>query len=120
LAEWRGFAFAEFHDHPVLRTESARLAELRLQAIENQIEIDLALGEHVHLIGTLRPLIADHPYRERFHEQLILALYRSGRQAEALSAFQEVRRILADDLGLDPGMRLRELEKRILDADPDL
>ncbi|MET7426010.1 AfsR/SARP family transcriptional regulator [Dactylosporangium sp. NPDC005555] len=120
LAEWRGGAFADFHDHPVLVTEVARLAELRLQAVEYRNDVDLVVGDHLRLVGRLRPLVAEHPYRERLHEQLILALYRSGRSFEALEAFQDVRRILVDDLGLDPGAHLRELEKRILDRDPDL
>lgn len=120
LAEWRGSAFADFGHHPALATEAERLAELRLQAIEDQAEVDLALGYHADLIARLRPLVAENPYRERFHEQLIIALYRSGRPSDALAAFRHVRKTLADDLGIDPGPQLNGLEKRILDRDPDL
>ncbi|WP_405942800.1 BTAD domain-containing putative transcriptional regulator [Streptomyces sp. NBC_00207] len=119
LAEWRGPAYADFADHPALRDAAAYLAELRLEAIEQQVDIDLALRDHAHLIGRLRLLLADHPYRERFHEQLVLALYRTGRSAEALEQCRDTRRLFAEDLGLDPGARLRELEKRILDGDED-
>ncbi|MFE6839981.1 BTAD domain-containing putative transcriptional regulator [Streptomyces sp. NPDC057705] len=119
IAEWRGPAYADFADHPALRDAAAYLAELRLEAIEQQVDIDLALRDHAHLIGRLRLLLADHPYRERFHEQLILALYRTGRSAEALEQCRDTRRLFAEDLGLDPGARLRELEKRILDGDED-
>jgi DNA-binding SARP family transcriptional activator len=120
LAEWRGGAFAEFDDNPMLQTEAARLADLRLQAMEQQNEVDLLLGDHLRSIGKLRQLVIEHPYRERFHEQLVLALYLAGRTAEALEAVASIRQTLADELGLEPGAGLRELQRRILQADPDL
>ncbi|MFD6892150.1 BTAD domain-containing putative transcriptional regulator [Streptomyces sp. NPDC059957] len=120
LAEWRGPAYADFADHRALRDAAAYLEELRLEAEEQQVDIDLALRDHNHLIGRLRLLIADHPYRERFREQLVLVLYRTGRAAEALEQCRETRRVLVEDLGLDPGARLRDLEKRILEGDEEL
>lgn len=120
LAEWRGAAYADFADHWALRGAAAYLEELRLEAVEQQVDIDLALRDHDHLIGRLRLLIADHPYRERFREQLVLALYRVGRTSEALEQCRETRRVLAEGLGLDPRAGLRDLEKRILDRDEEL
>ena len=120
LAEWRGSAFADFGHHPALAPEAERLAELRLQAIEQQMDVDLELGYHADLVARLRPLVAEHPYRERFHEQLILALCQSGRPAEAIAAVQHVRKLFDEDLGIDPGPCLMGFEKRILDRDPDL
>ncbi len=120
LAEWHGPAYADFADHPMLRDAAEYLAELRLETIEQQIDIDLALHDHVHLVGRLRLLLAEHPYRERFHEQLTLALYRTGRSAEALEQCRSTERMFAEDLGLDLGARLRELRKRILDGDTAL
>jgi outer membrane protein assembly factor BamB len=93
---------------------------LRLRAIEERIEADLALGRHADLVGELERLVAEHPLRERPRGQLMLALYRSGRQAEALQAYQDGRRLLAEGLGLDPGAALQQLEKQILTQDPAL
>ena len=109
------FAYAGFAD-----AERAHLDELTLVAIEARAGADLALGRHGELVGELEALCREHPLRERLWELLILALYRSGRQAEALRAYAEVRDHLVDELGLDPGPALRELEARILAQDPSL
>ncbi len=100
--------------------EAARLEELRLAALESRIEADLASAAHEALVPELEALIASHPYRERLRGQLMLALYRSGRQAEALEAYQAARRMLVDELGLDPSPQLQELEAAILRHDPAL
>jgi len=109
------FAYAGFAD-----AERAHLGELTLVAIETRVEADLVLGRHRELVGELEALCREHPLRERPWELLILALYRAGRQAEALRAYTEVRDRLVDELGLDPGSALRELEARILVQDPSL
>lgn len=98
---------------------AARLEDLRLVALEERIEADLALGLHAELVGELEMLIAEHPHRERMRGQLMLALYRSGRQAEALEAYRNARSAL-DDLGLEPNEKLRALEKAILTHDTAL
>ncbi len=100
--------------------EPDRLAELRLAALEQRIEYDLALGRHAEVISELEGLVAEHPYRERLHGQLMLALYRTGRQADALDAFRRARHTLVEDLGLDPGRELQRLEAAILAQDPAL
>ena len=110
-------------DAPLLgpaSTEADRLDELRLAALERRIEADLALGRHTALVGELETLVAEHAYRERFHAQLMLALYRSGRQADALEAYRRARTILVEELGLDPGRELQQLEAAILAQDPAL
>ena len=109
------FAYAGFADG-----ERAHLAELTLVAIETRVEADLALGRHSQLIGELEALCREHPLRERLRELRMLALYRAGRQAEALRAFGEARHSLVDELGIEPGPALRELESRILAHDPSL
>ncbi len=109
------FAYAGFAD-----AERAHLAELTLVAIETRVEADLALGRHGELVGELEALCREHPLRERLWELLMLALYRAGRQAEALRAYTEARDRLVDELGIDPGPALRELEARILAQDPSL
>ena len=109
------FAYAGFAD-----AERARLHELTLVATESRAEADLGLGRYGELAGELEALCREHPLRERLWELLILALYRSGRQAEALRAYAEVRDRLVDELGLDPGPALRELQTRILTQDPSL
>ena len=114
LALWRGPAFADLATEPSLRAEAARLEELRLGALEDRIEAQLAIGQHAEAIGELDGLTARHPLRERFWEQLMLALYRSGRQGEALTAYQRARELLADELGIDPSPQLRRLQERIL------
>ena len=109
------FAYAGFAD-----AERAHLAELTLVAIETRAEADLVLGRHGELVGELEALCREHPLRERLWELLMLALYRAGRQAEALRAYTEARDRLVDELGIDPGPALRELEARILAQDPSL
>ena len=100
--------------------ERAHLNELALVATEYRVEADLELGHHNELVGELEALCREHPLRERLWELLMLALYRAGRQAEALRAFTEIRDRLVDELGIDPGSALRDLEARILDHDPSL
>jgi DNA-binding SARP family transcriptional activator/pimeloyl-ACP methyl ester carboxylesterase len=119
LALWRGPALAEFQE-PFAVGEASRLEELHLACLESRIEADLARGRHTELVGELDALVARHPLREGLREQQMLALYRSGRQSEALSAYQAFRGTLAGELGLEPSARLRELERRMLRQDPDL
>jgi DNA-binding SARP family transcriptional activator/class 3 adenylate cyclase len=120
LAMWRGPPLAEFEPAPFARTAGARLEELRLSALERRIESDLALGRHADLVGELETLVAQHPFRERLRAQLMLALYRSGRQADALEAFRATRRVFMDELGLEPGQALQDLERDILQHDQKL
>ncbi|SFP74389.1 DNA-binding transcriptional activator of the SARP family [Geodermatophilus dictyosporus] len=120
LGLWRGAPLAEFADAPFAPLETARLEEQWLTALIARVEADLALGEHARLVGELHTLLTRYPLQERLHRQLILSLYRSGRQAEALEAYQHVRRILAEELGIDPGRALQELETAILAQDPQL
>ena len=120
LALWRGQPLAGVPSEVLARREWPRLAELRLQAIEDQIEADLQLGRHAELIAGLRQLTEGEPFRERLHELLMLALYRAGRQADALEAYRQARRTLAGELGIEPGPGLRGLHQRILAADPAL
>src|SRR5512132_1177027 len=114
LALWRGPALAEFAYEPFAQAEIGRLEDLRLAAVEERIEADLALGRHADLIGELEALVAENPHRERLRGQLILALYRSGRQAEALEAYQQARRALDDELGIEPTQERRELQQAML------
>jgi DNA-binding SARP family transcriptional activator len=109
---WRGPALAEFEES-FARVESGRLEELRLGAVEERVDADLALGRHAELIGELETLVIEHPHRERLRRQLMLALYRSERQAEALAAYRDGRAAL-DALGIEPSERLRALERQIL------
>ena len=120
LELWRGPALADFASQPFAQVAIARLEESRLLATEARIEAELALGLHAHLVGELAALVAEHPLRERLRGQLMLALYRSGRQAEALECFRDVRRVLTDELGLEPGAELAALQKAILSHDPAL
>ena len=120
LALWRGPALADFAYEPFAQTEIARLDELQLTALEERLEADLALGRDAELIGELEALVARHPLRERLRGQLMLALYRSDRQAEALHAYQEFRLALAEELGLEPSQGLQRLERQILEQDPEL
>jgi len=120
LAGWRGQAFEEFADREWARGEAARLDELRVIALEELMEARFALGEHRALVGELERQVLDHPLRERFWRQLMLALYRSGRQGEALRRANEYRRILRDDMGLEPSAELRALESRIIEDDAAL
>jgi predicted ATPase/DNA-binding SARP family transcriptional activator len=120
LALWRGPALADHRFDDFTQAEVERLEELRLEAIEERVAADLARGQAVDLVGQLRALVAEHPLRERLRGQLMLALYRSGRQADALEAMREGRRLLVDELGLEPGPELRKLERMILAQDPSL
>jgi hypothetical protein len=120
LALCRGAPLAEFAWAPFAPAEMARLEELRLAAVELRVEADLASGRHIELVGELQRLTSEHPWRERLHAQLMLALYRSGRQADALAAYQHARRVLDDELGIAPGPQLRELQHAILVQDPKL
>ena len=120
LAMWRGHASADVDGWGVFEPEITRLSELRLSALEARIEADLALGRHRELLGELDSLTVEHPLRERFRAQQMLALYRSGRQTEALRAFERTRAYLGDEIGIDPSPELRNLEQQILDHDPAL
>jgi DNA-binding SARP family transcriptional activator len=120
LALWRGPPLADLAYEPFAQVEIARLEDLRAETREQLIEAKLALGRHVEVIGQLEALIDEHPFRERLRAQLMLALYRADRQADALQAFQEARRKLVEELGIEPGQRLRELEAAILAQDPAL
>src|SRR5215218_5205297 len=119
LALWRGRALAEFSE-PFARHEGARLEELRMAALESRIEADLVLGHHRDVVSELEALIAEHPLRERLRSQHMLSLYRSGRHAEALASYQVFRRMLAEELGIEPSASLRELERLMLRQDPTL
>ena len=118
LEVWRGPPLADFAYEPFAQAEIARLEESRLAALENRIEADLSSGEQARLVGELEGLVREHPFRERLRGQLMLALYLSGRQADALQAYQDARRELLDGLGLEPGRALQELERAILAHDP--
>jgi DNA-binding SARP family transcriptional activator len=120
LALWRGPPLADFAFEPFAQPEIARLEERRLIALEERIEADLALGRHADLVGELESLIAKHPLRERLRGQLMQALYRSRRQAEALAAYQAARRALVDELGIEPSPELQQLERSILRQDSAL
>ena len=119
LALWRGAPLAGIHG-PFADAQRARLNELRIAAIEERLAIDIESGALPAAIAELRTLLREHPLRERLSELLMLALYRAGRQAEALAAFADIRRSLADELGVDPGSALTELHQRILRADSSL
>ena len=120
LRLWRGPALQGLADDGMLQREAVRLEELRLAAVEDRIDADLQLGRHAELIAELTSATAEHPLRERLHGFLMLALYRCGRQADALRAFQDARTVLGEELGLDPGPDLRALENAILNQDPEL
>lgn len=120
LALWRGPAFADLADERSLQGEIARLSELRLLAIEGRFSAELALGRHAALVGELEALTVGNPLRERLWGLRMLALYRSGRQADALAAYRDARDILAEQLGIDPSRALQRLNERILAQDPAL
>lgn len=120
LRLWRGDAFAEFPDVALLRAEAGRLEELRLSAVENRLQSELWIGMGPDLVAELDGLVTAHPLRERLWVQFMTALYRSGRQAEALSAYQRARTLLADELGLEPSVDLVDTHRRILAQDPKL
>jgi WD40 repeat protein/DNA-binding SARP family transcriptional activator len=117
---WRGRPLADLEFEPFTRVDVERLEELRLAAVEERIDADLALGEQLGLIAELEVLAVEHPYRERFRAQLMLALYRCGRQAEGLQVYRQTRELLNDELGLEPGVELQQLERAILVQDPAL
>jgi DNA-binding SARP family transcriptional activator len=120
LAEWRGLPYLELEDAPAAVAERARLEELRLVALEDRAVAALELGNHATVAAELEGLTKAHPFRERLWALRALALTRSGRQAEALEALREVRDVLADELGLEPGPELRELQTAVLRQDPAL
>jgi predicted ATPase/DNA-binding SARP family transcriptional activator len=120
LALWRGPPLADHSYTRFAQAEVARLEELRITALEDRIEADLAAGEHTALVGELEELVREHPLRERLHGQLMLALYRAGRQADALEAYQGARRTLTEELGIEPRRELRELQQAILSQDSTL
>jgi YVTN family beta-propeller protein len=120
LELWRGPPLADFAYEPFAQATIAQAEELRLAAIEDRVDADLALGRHRELVGELQALVEQHPLRERVRGQLMLVLYRCGRQAEALQTFHEYRKALAEQLGLDPSTALRQLEESILNRDPSL
>jgi DNA-binding SARP family transcriptional activator len=120
LALWRGPALADFRYESWAAAPTARLEELRVVALEKRIDADLALGRHAALVGELEAVVIEHPLRERFRAQLMLALYRAERQAEALDVYQRTRREFVGELGLEPGPALQELERAILGQDPSL
>ncbi|NEB37935.1 BTAD domain-containing putative transcriptional regulator [Streptomyces sp. SID14515] len=120
LALWRGPAFAGIADVPALRSEASRLDELRLGVREERVDVDLRLGRHSEVLGELTALTMEHPFRERMWAQLMLALYRCGRRADALLAYLQVRDVLVEETGLEPGHRLRDLHRAILGEDPAL
>ncbi len=120
LGLWRGPAFADLAAEEGLSGEIARLDELHIQTLEERLEVDIAAGRHGEVIGELESLVRQQPLRERLWANLMLALYRSGRQADALAAFQRARELLADELGVDPSPELQRLQERILRQDPDL
>ncbi len=119
LGLWRG-PVCEGLSSPFLDVQRDRLAETRISVIEERADLDLALGQHADLIAELRDLVADHPLRERLHGLLMLALYRAGRQADALAAYLDARRLLREDLGVEPAEPLQHLHQQILAADPAL
>ena len=120
LSLWRGPPLADIADGRFLEQERARLDELRLGALEERIEADLALGAGAVLVDELQALVREHPLREQPAAQLMLALYRAGRQAEALAVYKQTRDRLVDELGIEPGRPLKELEQAILRQDPSL
>jgi predicted ATPase/DNA-binding SARP family transcriptional activator len=120
LSLWRGPPYGELRDEEFALGDAVRLEELRLVAVEERVDARLATGRHEEAVAELEALCAEHPLRERLRSQLMVALYRSGRQAEALRTFEAYRRLLAEELGLDPSPELRALESQILGHDPVL
>jgi len=120
LSLWRGTPLADLAYEPFVQPEIARLEDLRLAVLEDLGDAKLALGRHRELVGELEALIDEHPYREGLRAQLMLALYRCERQADALQAYQDARKTLVEELGIEPGEHLRELERAILAQDPAL
>ena len=120
LALWHGAPLADFTYEPFAQDEISRLGELRLSALEERVEADLALGRHAAVVAELESLVRAHPVRERLQGQLLVALYRCGRQADALKAYRVARRRFVDELGVEPSPELKRIERAILDHDPSL
>src|ERR671923_229593 len=120
LELWRGPPLADLATEAFAHLEVGRLEERQTAAKEDLVDAELELGRHARLVGELEALVAQHPLRERLRGQLMLALYRSGRQAEALEAYQQARRTLVGELGIEPSAALRELERAILRQDETL
>ncbi len=120
LALWRGPALADVADEPFAAPEIRRLEELRVEAVELALDADLAAGHHLEVAGEIDAVVVEHPLRERLHAQRMLALYRCGRQAEALDAYREARSTLVGEVGVEPGPELRRLHEAILRQDPSL
>jgi DNA-binding SARP family transcriptional activator/basic membrane lipoprotein Med (substrate-binding protein (PBP1-ABC) superfamily) len=120
IALWRGPALADLALGPSSRAEAERLEELRLRTLEVRFDAELALGRHLEVVGELQALVGQNPYRERFVAQLMLALYRSGRHAEALESYEQMRRRLDADLGLQPSIELQQLSGQIVRQEPEL
>jgi DNA-binding SARP family transcriptional activator len=114
LSMWRGPAFADVYDEPFAKASIGRLDELRIAAIADRVDADLALRRHAHLVGELEALVGQHPLRERLRAQLMLALYGSGRQAEALAVYRDARRVLIQELGVEPSKELRDAHRLVL------
>ncbi|MFV9673563.1 MAG: BTAD domain-containing putative transcriptional regulator, partial [Acidimicrobiia bacterium] len=120
LALWRGPAMSDLVDEPGIQSRALPFDEERMAVVEDRFDIELALGHHEAAVGSLERTISEHPYRERLWGQLMVALYRSGRQADALKAYSRARGVLVGDLGIDPSAELRALEERILNQDPSI
>jgi DNA-binding SARP family transcriptional activator len=120
LALWRGPPLTDFRYDEFAQAEIARLEERRLAVVEDRIDADLALGRHTDLVGEVQVMVAEFPLRERLRTQLMLALYRCGRQADALELYAETRRLLSEELGLEPSDELKKLQRAILEHDPAL
>ena len=120
LALWRGPPFADVRDEPFAAAEALRLEELHLAATELSVESDLEAGRHLEMISRLQSLVVEHPLRERLHSLRMLALYRAGRQADALDAYQSARSALVEAIGAEPGPELRRLHEAILRQDAQL
>ena len=120
LGLWRGPAFGELAEHEFVRAEAVRLDGLRAVAVAERIDAQLAMGDHRAVIGDLEAAVAAEPLAERHHGQLMLALYRSGRQAEALEVYRRLQRLLGEEVGVDPSPEVRDLHERILRQDPEL
>src|SRR5205814_10345834 len=117
---WRGPALADLEFETFAQSEIGRLEELRLVVVEDRIEAELQAGHHGEIVGELEAFADEHPLRERLRGQLMLALYRSGRQAEALQIYHDTRRVLVEELGIDPSLALQHLHGAILRQDPAL
>jgi len=120
LSLWRGRVLDDVPELRSAQAEAERLGELWLEAMERRIDLDLALGRHAGLVAEIEVLVQQHPLRERLWGQLVVSLYRCGRQAEALRAFQQARDQLVEELGIEPSAALRDLEVRVLQQDPSL